>query len=319
MFGGRAFEPESNRLPGGMGAAMHRIHRTSIAIVLLLLLSAANAPAQGDGPRALFARFKSAYEGRDAAAYGALFTPDFRYHFGDAESRAAHPAGWGRDDEIASARHLFEGFVNREGRTLPPASRIALDFGALDVRRDPEHPCDPEHYALVDARAVDLRIEFADGTAMRDLGRQAFWLARAPGDEADPGAWAIRRWDERPADQDLIASACPDIDSTATIAAALGAGGSVRLWTVAPNPSRLGAVARFAFEVRRAGDAVEASLYDVRGRAIAELAHGPRPAGRDVLVWDGRDVRGATAPSGVYFLRVRVGGQVRQERVVRIR
>jgi hypothetical protein len=38
-----------------------------------------------------------------------------------------------------------------------------------------------------------------------------------------------------------------------------------------------------------------------------------------LLTWDGRDNGGRTAPSGVYFVRARAGGEARVGRVVMVR
>lgn len=49
---------------------------------------------------------------------------------------------------------------------------------------------------------------------------------------------------------------------------------------------------------------VAARIYNVRGALVRTIQDGPAPAGISALRWDGRDDRGATAPAGIYFLRV---------------
>jgi hypothetical protein len=279
-----------------------------VAVLFSLILPPSPVRAiEQPAPLGALERLRLAYEAKDADAYAAVFTPAFRFHFGDAENRAAHPDGWGIEDEVASARHLFAA-----------ASRITLDLGPLALGPDPEFPCDPEHHVLVDAVSVRLTIDAAYGP-MVARGHHAFWLARA--DSGDTLEWRIRRWVEEPAAELLVVQPCaePDSDSIATAALALAADPDAPvLWSVAPNPSRRGTTATLAFDVPREGDLVEAMLYDIAGRRVAVLAEGPSAAGRRTLAWDGRNARGETTGAGIYFLRVRVGALVRRDRVVRI-
>jgi DNA-binding beta-propeller fold protein YncE len=83
-----------------------------------------------------------------------------------------------------------------------------------------------------------------------------------------------------------------------------------------PNPSR--APVRLAFRLGRAAD-VDVRVYDATGRAIRTLATGSREAGRHDLVWDLADDRGASAKSGIYFVRVSVDGASRVRRVAVVR
>jgi probable HAF family extracellular repeat protein len=69
-------------------------------------------------------------------------------------------------------------------------------------------------------------------------------------------------------------------------------GSSVR---VVPNPST--GAARFEFVAGAAGRA-RVSVYDLRGRLVANLASVDVPAGAAVASWDGRDVSGVQSPPG---------------------
>ncbi|MGQ0721442.1 MAG: FlgD immunoglobulin-like domain containing protein [Candidatus Eiseniibacteriota bacterium] len=85
---------------------------------------------------------------------------------------------------------------------------------------------------------------------------------------------------------------------------------------VRPNPAR-GPVS-FDVVVPRDG-AVELELLDAAGRRIARRAVGGVPAGSVTFEWDGRDDTGTAVASGMYFARVRSGGEVAVERVLRVR
>jgi hypothetical protein len=64
---------------------------------------------------------------------------------------------------------------------------------------------------------------------------------------------------------------------------------------------------------------VRATVYDVRGRAVAEIASGRLPSGTHAIVWDGRDAEGRNVASGIYFVRVEVGSWTDSRKLVRLR
>jgi ligand-binding sensor domain-containing protein len=49
------------------------------------------------------------------------------------------------------------------------------------------------------------------------------------------------------------------------------------------------------------------SVYDILGRRIKNLADRILPAGNYRTIWDGRDISGNPAPTGIYFCRIRAG------------
>jgi photosystem II stability/assembly factor-like uncharacterized protein len=53
-----------------------------------------------------------------------------------------------------------------------------------------------------------------------------------------------------------------------------------------------------------AAGAVTLTIYDVAGRRVATLVSEWQDAGAHDVIWNGRDNRGAEAPSGVYFYRL---------------
>ncbi len=61
---------------------------------------------------------------------------------------------------------------------------------------------------------------------------------------------------------------------------------------------------------------VELSIYDTRGKLVRTLFNGVVSAGPGSALWNGRDNRGTVISSGVYFVRLTSGKQVRTARIV---
>jgi hypothetical protein len=78
----------------------------------------------------------------------------------------------------------------------------------------------------------------------------------------------------------------------------------VRAFSAYPNPFNPQTTLRF--ELTRGG-LVELTIYDLQGRLVRRILQASLPVGRHEAIWDGRDQRGAAAPSGIYFGRVEVG------------
>jgi hypothetical protein len=84
-----------------------------------------------------------------------------------------------------------------------------------------------------------------------------------------------------------------------------------------PNPFNPSAV--FELELPTAA-VVRAGIFDVHGRRVRVLAaNAPLAAGRHRLTWDGRDERGHSVASGVYWLRVETPQATREARAVLLR
>jgi len=83
-----------------------------------------------------------------------------------------------------------------------------------------------------------------------------------------------------------------------------------------PNPSA-GEVA-LHFTLPRAGVA-RLELLDVAGRRVRTLRDGWSGAGTHEARWDGRDAAGRDAPAGLYWARLALDGEVRVQRIVRVR
>ncbi len=90
----------------------------------------------------------------------------------------------------------------------------------------------------------------------------------------------------------------------------------------APNPFRAGTSLSFELPARTDPPVpYRVEVFDARGGRVRTLARGlwgPQALVRSVF-WDGRDERGAEAPSGVYFLRLSAGGMESIRKAVRLR
>jgi hypothetical protein len=64
---------------------------------------------------------------------------------------------------------------------------------------------------------------------------------------------------------------------------------------------------------------VSLKIYDAAGRLVRELVNDERRAGRYAETWDGRDSRGVSVASGIYFCRLDAGAFTETEKMVLIR
>jgi hypothetical protein len=85
-----------------------------------------------------------------------------------------------------------------------------------------------------------------------------------------------------------------------------------------PNPVREGQNVHLALALPAAGR-VEAVVFDVAGRRVAELARGRLPAGPHRIGWDGRRTDGPEVPAGVYFIRLDTDAGTFSRKVVLLR
>ncbi len=108
------------------------------------------------------------------------------------------------------------------------------------------------------------------------------------------------------------------LDAKAAVDAALASNRvppSVSLWIgpALPNPAHRRTLIRFRID--RAGP-VDLSIFASDGRAVRTLLHGDRPAGADVLRWDGTDERGEAAAAGVYFVKLESRGETAKQKII---
>ena len=84
-----------------------------------------------------------------------------------------------------------------------------------------------------------------------------------------------------------------------------------------PNPSH-GRV-RASFSLSSATSDAELALFDASGRRVKTLIGGPLSAGPHSVEWTGMDEAGRPAPAGIFFMRLRVGGQFAVQKVLLVR
>ena len=91
---------------------------------------------------------------------------------------------------------------------------------------------------------------------------------------------------------------------------------ALRLGLESENPFR--STLRFRIDTPTPGP-VTLSVYDLRGRRVATLSSGERGAGTHFVTWDGRNTRGNSVAPGVYFGVLDHAGEMRTQKIVRIR
>ncbi len=64
---------------------------------------------------------------------------------------------------------------------------------------------------------------------------------------------------------------------------------------------------------------VKLALFDITGRQVRELWHGPVSSGSIEVTWSGTDDQGLLLPSGIYFIRAQAGGRTLHRRVLVLR
>jgi hypothetical protein len=87
----------------------------------------------------------------------------------------------------------------------------------------------------------------------------------------------------------------------------------LRLHGAQPNPFRGVTTVRFSLD---RAEHVRLIVMDAAGREVAKLVDGALRPGEHSFPWPGTDVAGARTPSGMYFVRLAIGGEVAETRMV---
>jgi hypothetical protein len=95
---------------------------------------------------------------------------------------------------------------------------------------------------------------------------------------------------------------------------------SVRLYQNHPNPFNPSTVIPFTVPGGiGTGQAVYLAVYDVNGALVKTLVSGTMQGGRHEATWDGRNERGESVASGIYFVQVRSGGFKEARKMILLR
>jgi hypothetical protein len=86
--------------------------------------------------------------------------------------------------------------------------------------------------------------------------------------------------------------------------------------TNTPNP--FNPTTRIVFELPRDAD-VSLDVYAANGVLVRRLVEARQPAGRHEALWNGTDARGRAVASGIYFYRLRAGGDVITKKMVLVK
>jgi len=114
--------------------------------------------------------------------------------------------------------------------------------------------------------------------------------------------------------QFAIDNVCVRLDGSTSDAAAVPA--AVSLEPNFPNPFNPSTTLSYTLGV---DGPVRLTIHDAAGRVVRTLVDGPRSAGPNRVVWDGRDAAGAEAAAGVYFVRVETRQGVDAQKIALIK
>ena len=164
-------------------------------------------------PEGAVKRFVAVYNAMDSTEFARLLTEDFTFEFSNATDPdlvAQFATGWVKDDEIISARNLFQGGVNSSGLFQPRPNTIDLDFLQSVTRPDTIEGRDSTYYRVL-LTPITLTIDVpprpgeTEGTtflvgAGGSPSVQRFFFVRGdeaqlePGQPADSLHWYLWRW-----------------------------------------------------------------------------------------------------------------------------
>lgn len=85
-----------------------------------------------------------------------------------------------------------------------------------------------------------------------------------------------------------------------------------------PVPNPFNPHTTISFTVPQA-DLVDLSVFDLQGQLVTTLLRERVSAGQHDITWNGRDNRGRTVPSGVYFYRLQANDFSETRRMVLVR
>jgi hypothetical protein len=90
-------------------------------------------------------------------------------------------------------------------------------------------------------------------------------------------------------------------------------------WLDCPSPNPFSDAVSISYGVAFDHQWVSVGVYDLAGRLVRSLRKGPAQAGRYDVIWDGTNADGEAVGRSVYFVRVRVGNETLERKVVLLR
>ena len=84
-----------------------------------------------------------------------------------------------------------------------------------------------------------------------------------------------------------------------------------------PNPFNSSTTIRFEvpFEQGRSEVHTTLTVYNILGQKVRTLLDERKTAGRYHVIWDGRNDQGSSVASGIYFYRLRIGGNAESKKM----
>ena len=163
-----------------------------------------------DTPQNTMTRFERTYEKQVLDQYELLFTSNFRFTFSSQSDPTLvnlYGNNWGKDDEIESTSHLFDGFTNELGTFVPGASDIALTLTGAQFIDDPSRPDSGAYYKYVIVPNVTLELTIPNSDGYIIAAPQDFYLVRGdvagrdgnldPAQQATADRWYIWAWKDK--------------------------------------------------------------------------------------------------------------------------
>ncbi len=214
-------------------------------------------------------------------------------------------------DSLTGIESMFLAFLRLDGYDIAVAQPYTLRLTGMTwpdgLERMLVTPTNPvlftyyitNHDISGDQTAIGTPLTPALSYFGGQLDIDSFDLSTVPGLQPEPWAWLISQ---------------VNFVHTVTLDVAGGsvAAGRLRMGAPWPNPAGSATQLRWALPVAARA---EVEIIDVQGRRVRQLFDGVREAGPQVTSWDLTDDAGRRVRSGVYFARVRAGGEAAVTRI----
>ena len=169
-------------------------------------------------------------------------------------------------------------------------AEVAGWSGIVTVVNPPMQPVSPADLPPAGSGSALFTFDVDPSAAAGDLGYIDIWLTTVTGDSAL-------------VEVELVAGAVTGAETNPTPSVAV-------LYQNYPNPFNPSTSIEFSLPAR---ERVSLKVFDVSGRLVRTLVDGPLSDGSHRYAWDGRNERGASVASGVYFYVLR-SESIRQSR-----